>query len=89
MNEGSAGNPASRAAEFQRIVRRMLGQEDLSLAESLAHFDLQNADAQQGLPLGAAAPDFTLNDQYGRGRRRADVAGERGLLVVFNRSAHW
>lgn len=32
---------------------------------------------------GNVAPDFTLPDAYGHLVARADVAGERGLLVVF------
>ena len=32
---------------------------------------------------GDVAPDFTLPDAYGHLIARADVAGERGLLVVF------
>jgi cytochrome oxidase Cu insertion factor (SCO1/SenC/PrrC family) len=48
------------------------------------------ADASSiGLPAGAAAPQFELNDQNGRERGLASLAGPKGLVLVFFRSADW
>ena len=44
------------------------------MSEVLSSFQLSPGDA---------APDFSLPDAYGKLHARADVAGERGLLVVF------
>ena len=55
----------------------------------LFHFDHQNRDAQSGNAVGETVPDFALPDQSGVMRTRHDVMGERGLLMVFARSADW
>jgi hypothetical protein len=38
---------------------------------------------------GAALPPFELEDQSGTRRSFATLAGERGLVLVFFRSADW
>jgi peroxiredoxin len=38
---------------------------------------------------GSAPPDFQLPDQYGRPRSLASLAGARGTMLVFFRSAEW
>lgn len=55
----------------------------------LFHFDHQNRDAQSGADLGETVPDFALPDQSGVTRTRGELMGERGLLLVFARSADW
>ena len=45
--------------------------------------------AQIGLPAGARAPDFSLPDQAGQSRDFGSLAGTRGLILVFFRSADW
>jgi peroxiredoxin len=51
---------------------------------------LSLTDAVQiGLPAGATAPVFSLPDQTGRSRDFASLAGPRGLILVFFRSADW
>jgi peroxiredoxin len=51
---------------------------------------LSLVDASQiGLSAGAPAPDFSLPDQAGRSRDFASLAGPRGLVLVFFRSADW
>ncbi|HEV8299206.1 MAG TPA: hypothetical protein VGQ20_17985 [Acidimicrobiales bacterium] len=58
-------------------------------AQWLFHFDHQNANPQSGPDIGETTPDFALPDQHGRPRTRAELMGERGLLLVFARSADW
>ena len=55
----------------------------------LFHFDHQNRDAQSGTAVGETVPDFALPDQSGVTRTRDELMGERGLLMVFARSADW
>jgi cytochrome oxidase Cu insertion factor (SCO1/SenC/PrrC family) len=43
----------------------------------------------QGPQPGARVPDFTLPDQDGRPRTLASLAGPRGTMLVFSRSADW
>jgi hypothetical protein len=57
--------------------------------EWLFHFDHQNRDARSGAAVGEAVPDFALPDQSGVARSRDELMGERGLLLVFARSADW
>ena len=61
----------------------------LTEAQWLSHFDHQNRDAQSGTPVGEIAPGFALPDQSGVMRTRDELMGERGLLMVFARSADW
>jgi peroxiredoxin len=42
-----------------------------------------------GLPTGTIAPDFTLSDQVGQKQTLSSLMGERGLVLVFFRSADW
>ena len=55
----------------------------------LFHFDHQNRDAQSGRAVGETLPDFALSDQSGVTRTVDELMGERGLLLVFARSADW
>jgi hypothetical protein len=45
--------------------------------------------ASLGPQVGAAAIDFSLADQTGRVRTLKDVAGPKGTMLVFFRSADW
>lgn len=65
-----------------------------------ASFAAQNAPADAirrlladsssiGLPAGAPAPHFVLNDQNSRNRDFASLTGPHGLVLVFFRSADW
>jgi len=81
MSEGD-----ERYAEF---MRRMESGEPLTEELWLHHFDHQNAGAVSGPAAGEAAPDFELPDQHGRLRSRSELMGEKGLLLVFARSADW
>lgn len=42
-----------------------------------------------GPQVGDLAPDFSLPDQDGRRRTLASLMGDKGLVLVFNRSADW
>lgn len=42
-----------------------------------------------GPQVGDKVPDFTLPDQDGRPRSLASLMGDKGLVLVFNRSADW
>ncbi|HEX6324736.1 MAG TPA: hypothetical protein VFZ36_13495 [Vicinamibacterales bacterium] len=42
-----------------------------------------------GPRVGAAAPAFSLADQNGRVQTLASVAGPKGTMLVFFRSADW
>jgi len=45
--------------------------------------------AQIGPAVGAAAPDFSLVDQFGQKRTLESLMGPNGLVLVFFRSADW
>jgi len=45
--------------------------------------------ATLGPQVGQRAPDFRLIDQHGRPQTLASVAGPKGTMVVFYRSADW
>ena len=48
------------------------------------------ADASFGPAVGSRAPDLgRLQDQTGKARRLADLAGKNGVVLVFYRSAGW
>ncbi len=42
-----------------------------------------------GPQVGQRVPDFTLVDQDGRQRPLRSLMGEKGLILVFSRSADW
>ena len=42
-----------------------------------------------GPQTGDRVPDFTLKDQHGDARTLASLAGPKGLMLVFYRSADW
>jgi hypothetical protein len=42
-----------------------------------------------GPAVGARVPEFQLSDQYGRSRDLRSLAGPKGLMLVFVRSADW
>jgi hypothetical protein len=50
---------------------------------------LQNRNVTSGVRVGQRAPDFALRDQNGGVRSLHDLAGPKGLLLVFVRSADW
>ncbi|MEX2273036.1 MAG: hypothetical protein WD690_16295 [Vicinamibacterales bacterium] len=60
------------------------------LFASLAVLAVAQVDVNRlGPAVGAAAPAFSLVDQHGRTRTLASVAGPKGTMLVFFRSADW
>jgi len=47
------------------------------------------APAEKGPGVGRAIPEFRLRDQFGREQTFASLAGRRGLVLLFYRSADW
>ena len=45
--------------------------------------------SKKGPQVGDRVPDFTLTDQAGRARTLQSLMGDRGLMLVFLRSADW
>ena len=45
--------------------------------------------SMKGPQVGGRVPDFTLTDQAGRARTLQSLMGDRGLMLVFLRSADW
>ena len=50
---------------------------------------LAQAGQDVGLPVGASAPEFTLQDQRGNPRSLEALRGGGKLAIVFFRSADW
>jgi hypothetical protein len=46
-------------------------------------------DIAAGPKVGAAIPDFSAVDQFGRTQSLASLAGPQGVMLVFFRSADW
>lgn len=66
----------------------------LALAATAAHAqDGLAASAEAAAPfgpaIGAPAPAFTVVDSTGASRSLADLSGEQGLVLYFNRSLDW
>jgi len=62
----------------------------LALAASLATFAPALAGADYGPEVGARIPPaFAAVDSKGEARRFADIAGPRGVVLAFIRSAKW
>jgi hypothetical protein len=51
--------------------------------------DAQIDVTRLGPQVGATAIDFTLTDQFGRSQSLTTVAGPKGTMLVFFRSADW
>ena len=45
--------------------------------------------SKRGPQVGERVPDFSLTDQNGRAHTLRSLMGERGLMLVFVRSADW
>jgi cytochrome oxidase Cu insertion factor (SCO1/SenC/PrrC family) len=61
-----------------------------TLAAALAVSGLAQADISKlGPQVGAKAIDFQLTDQFGRQQTLKTLAGPKGTMLVFIRSADW
>ena len=56
---------------------------------TLAGLTLLAAAIATGPEVGSKVPDFSLPDQAGQTRSLASLAGPKGLVLVFYRSADW
>ena len=79
----------NEAIEYLEFLKHVGTGARLTEEQWLFHFDHQNRDAQSGTDVGETVPDFALPDQAGVTRSRHELMGERGLLMVFARSADW
>jgi hypothetical protein len=75
--------------EYLRFLEKVKPGAPLSEDEWLFHFEHQNRNARSGSAIGDVAPDFALPDHTDTRRTRGELMGERGLLLVFARSADW
>lgn len=57
----------------------------LGVAGVAAAPDIQKLGPQ----VGERVPDFTLTDQHGVQRSLSSLLGDKGLMLVFYRSADW
>ena len=80
----------SEKAAAMREFRR-LRDAGLPVSEEVRdrHVQATNDGYVTGPNEGEPLPDFALSDQSGSMRRIKDLAGPRGLLLVFHRSADW
>jgi len=65
---------------------KLLAQAD---SEAAAIRKLLADSSSIGLPIGTTAPAFELKDQTGRARNLPSLAGPKGTILVFFRSADW
>lgn len=56
---------------------------------SLTVLGISYAAIKTGPEPGAKVPAFSLHDQNGKERNLASVAGPKGTMLVFIRSADW
>jgi cytochrome oxidase Cu insertion factor (SCO1/SenC/PrrC family) len=64
----------------------VIGESRLSLSRGQAAS--VNVEAL-GPKVGEPLPPFTLNDQTGQSRTLESIAGPKGAMIVFFRSADW
>ena len=61
----------------------------LALAQDSTIASSTEAAATFGPAIGEPVPSFSITDDAGQSRTLANLAGEEGLLVYFNRSLDW
>lgn len=71
------------------FVAGLLGFAPAALAQTPALEAAQTAADPFGPAVGSAAPAFEVVDASGAPRRVADLSGENGVVVYFNRSLDW
>ena len=68
------------------VTRRLI----LAASISLGLTTTAHADASFGPKVGTRAPDTgVLSDQFGKTHRLSDLAGRKGVVLMFYRSAGW
>ena len=48
-----------------------------------------SADWASDLKVGSATPGIDAKDQFGKDRTLANLKGDKGLVLLFSRSADW
>ena len=79
-----------------RIIALFVALAGATLPVSASRQSAQTVEAQKpvdvtklGPQVGEKVPDFTLPDQGGELRTLQSLAGPKGLVLVFSRSADW
>ena len=70
-------------------MRALLVSAALSVVASVTTWLSQPAVVQRGLAKGAVAPPIDMVDQFGRHQTLQTLAGDKGLVILFVRSADW
>jgi cytochrome oxidase Cu insertion factor (SCO1/SenC/PrrC family) len=63
----------------------LFGLRSIGAQQDAAKVDIQRLGPQ----VGEQAPDFQLQDQFGRTWTRDSIMGPQGAMLVFFRSADW
>lgn len=80
---------AEKAAIMREFGRLRAAGEPVPAELQAKHVNATNDGYATGPEPHERVPDFTLPDQEGRQRSVANLAGPKGLLLVFYRSADW
>ncbi|HEY6418149.1 MAG TPA: hypothetical protein VIX59_04025 [Candidatus Binataceae bacterium] len=81
---------SQRKAEVLRDVMRKFGSgQKIDPAEFQEFVKAQNDGLMSGPAIGEPVPDFRLPDENGKDWSLNDLMGQKGLLLVFTRSADW
>jgi len=67
----------------------LLGVRPLTAGQTSAPARERVNVSEKGPQVGERVPDFSLTDQNGRTRTLQSLMGQRGLMLVFIRSADW
>ncbi len=63
----------------------LFGPQSIGAQQDAAKVDIQRLGPQ----VGEQAPDFQLQDQFGKTWTRDSIMGPKGAMLVFFRSADW
>lgn len=80
---------AEKAAIMREFGRLRAAGEPVPAELQAKHVNATNDGYATGPEPDERVPDFTLPDQEGRQRSVTNLAGPKGLLLVFYRSADW
>jgi hypothetical protein len=80
---------ATKAKAFREVPKKFAAGEKVDPKDWQTFVDAQNDGLKTGPKIGEKVPDFTLPDQNGKQWMLSELAGAKGLLLVFVRSADW
>ena len=80
---------ASAADRYHRDMRLLLASAVLSALAPITPLLSQDSDVPRGLAEGTVAPRIDMLDQFGHRQTLQSLAGEKGLVLLFVRSADW